>query len=226
MKILKICISTLIALVFSTAMTQAVQFLSFSTVAGATMQFNGNASSFQFDNNGSGNQWWITGEGGGSGALALQGSFSGGPWTYGGITINGLDQSATVDPSSTVLTINDGSGHLATANVVWGVLSTDQGVGGINANLSVNLSELSYLGANSDLLSVFSATTGILDLSFQFNPAMTLSQLSAGSGPYATSFSGTLAPTPEPASLLVFGVGGIALLGRRILRRRVATAVA
>jgi hypothetical protein len=98
-------------------------------------------------------------------------------------------------------------------------VSTYQGIGGLNANLTVDLSGLSYSGTNPDLSSFFSAPAGELNLSFQFNPAETLSQLSAGTGPYNTSFNGSLTPVPEPTSLLIFGMGFM-LLGRRVFFKR------
>jgi hypothetical protein len=213
MKIQKTFLSIALALTFTTAMTHALEVFNFSGEVGASMQFNGTASSFQFDNNVSGNQWWITSESSGSSALGLQGLISGGPWSYGAITINGLQQYATVNPTSTTLTINDGAGFLATANLVWGAVSTYQSVGGVNTlNTTVNLSGLSYSGANVDLLNFFSAPAGELSLSFQFNPAMTLSQLTAGTRTYGTSFSGSLSTVPEPGTMLLGSLGGGLLL--------------
>ena len=193
---------------------QAAEIFSYSVLPGASIQFNGSASTFQF-NPSTGEQWSITGDSGGTGsALNLLGSFSGGPWTYGPITVNGSVQTATVNPTLAVLTIDDGAGYTATADVTWGVLSTYLGLGAINANVTINLSNLSYSGANVDLLNFFSAPAGELTLNFTFDPAMTLSQLTAGSGPYTTSFSGSMTSVPEPSVLVIWGLGLVFLVRR------------
>jgi hypothetical protein len=216
----KTILSTMAAFALSAALSRGTEFFNFSVVPGANIQFNGTASSFQFNNNPTnGNQWSITGEGGGSGALGLQGSFTGGPWTYGGITVNGTTQSATVNPVSALLTINDGAGHLATAHVLWVTVATAQSAGFVNASAVVNLSGLSYGGANTDLQNFFSAPAGSLDLSFQFNPGKTLTDLTTGAGPYDNSFSGSMAPVPEPSSLLILGAGFMLLGGRAFIKR-------
>jgi PEP-CTERM motif len=218
MRTQKIALSTVLALALSAAMTQA-QIFSFSALSGATMQFNGSASSFQFNNAPSGNQFSITLPST-STAFGLQGSFTGGPWSYGTVMNDGGGLlTASVNPLQAVtLSINDGAGHLATANVTWGVLDTFGTAGGENAGLAVNLSDLSYTGLNHDLQTFFASPAGTLDLSFQFT-GMTLNDLTSGSGPYTTSFSGSLAPTPEPGSLLVAGLGVVVLLGRRVFKR-------
>jgi PEP-CTERM motif len=216
----KTILSAVAAFALSAALSRGTEFFNFSVVPGASIQFNGTASSFQFNNNTTnGHQWSITTEGGGSGALGLQGAFTGGPWIYGAVTVNGLVQSAVVNPTLAGLTINDGAGHLATANVTWVDVTTMQSAGFINASAVVNLSNLSYTGANADLHNFFSAPAGSLDLSFQFNPTMTLSQLSLGTGPYTNSYSGSMSPVPEPASLLILGAGFLLLGGRAVIKR-------
>jgi hypothetical protein len=219
MKIQRAFFSGLMTLTVSTIAAGAAQVYNFSAVAGASMQFNGSSSSFQFDNNGSGNQWWITSEGSGTGALALQGQFIGGPWSIGAINVNGSEQTASVGLQSASLQISDGHGNLATANLIWGVIDTVSSAGGINAGLTVNLSDLSYSGPNTDLSSVFSSSAGVLTLSFQFDPSMTLTDLTSGSGPYNTSFSGSLTPTPEPGPVILVGLGLLAFGIRAICGR-------
>lgn len=209
----KICLFVILAMALPVAMIRG-QVFSYSVLPGASIQFNGSDSTFQFNSDSTtGQQWSITGESGGTGiATNLLGSFSGGPWTIGAIsTVSGVETANINTSPSAALAIADGAGHQATADVVWGQIYTYGGAGGFNAGLTVNLSNLSYSGANADLVSFFSAPAGELNLTFQFNPAMTLTQLTSGSGPYTTSFSGTLVAVPEPG-ILAFCVLGLAFL--------------
>src|SRR5208282_5868643 len=90
-------------------------------------------------------------------------------------------------------------------------------VGGfINANLSVNLTGVSYSGSNPDLVYLTANQPGSVDLAFQFSPGMTLQQLSSGSGGYdSTSYNGSIAVSavPEPSSLAMSALGGLGAIG-------------
>jgi len=206
----------------SCATGQAAQFYNFANVVGSAIQFNGITSSFQFDANGAGNEWTITSETGqpSGSVLGLLGTFTGGPWTYGPITTTagGLIQSANIVASAASLSIKDGASQIATADVLWGTVSTFQSFGGLNASLTVNLSNLSYTGANSDLAAFFSNPSGALDVTFNFNPNGTLTQLTTGTGPYLSSFSGSLSAVPEPSTWSILSLGlafGTLLVYRR-----------
>ncbi len=197
--------------------------LNFVVNTGAALQFNGASDSFQFTSApASGYQWHITSESGGSSAVGLNGSFNNGPFLYGPITSTGsgltLVQKATVTGPLANLIINDGSGHNLSATVNFSDVETfATSGGGMNANLAVNLSGVTYSGSNPDLLILKAVQTGTVDLSFQFSPGETLTQLSTGTGPYSTSFSASLIVVPEPSTLALVGLGGLVLLH---LRRR------
>jgi PEP-CTERM motif len=195
--------------------------LNFSVNTGATLQFNGTNDSFQFNPSTNGYQWHITQETGGTSALGLNGSFLNGPFSYGPITSTGsgltLVQQATVTGPLASLEISDGTGFLTgTVNLI-NIATFATSSGGVNANLTVNLTGVTYSGSNPDLQVVKAEQPGTLDLSFQFSPGKTLTQLSTGTGPYVTSFSGSLAVVPEPSTLALTGLGGLVLLH---LRRR------
>jgi hypothetical protein len=191
--------------------------LNFGPTTGSSIQFNGNQNSFQFNNGNNGYQWYISTETGGSSAVGLNGSVLGGPFSYGPITVSGSGlsqvQSATVLGPLGTLDINAGPLDDLTGTVNWINIATFFGIGGLNANVNVNLSNVSYSGSNPDLQTLKANQPGILDVSFQFAPGETLTQLSTGTGPYTTSFSGTLTTAvPEPTTLALAGLGGLSLL--------------
>ena len=195
--------------------------LDFSANTGATLRFNGASDSFQFTTATNGYQWHITTESGGSSAIGLNGSFNNGPFVYGPITSTGsgitlVQQAAVTGPLANVV-ISDGSGNLSgTVNFI-NVATFATAGGGVNANLTVNLTGVTYSGSNPDLELLKAEQPGTLDLSFQFSPGETLTQLSTGTGPYSTSFSGSLSVVPEPSTLALTGLGGLVLVH---LRRR------
>jgi hypothetical protein len=216
----------------TTALTAGAQGLNFSSTPGSTIQFNGNGSSFQFDPTSptstifggifNGNQWLVGSQTGGTGAaIGLLGLFNNGPFSYGPITtvINGssVDESATVTGPTGGLQIKDGSGFDLTGNINWGELSTHNYLGGINATLAVNITGLSYTGSNPDLTAIADGGSAAMDLTFQFAPGMSLADLTSGSGPYQTSYSGSLATVvPEPTSIgcLLLGLGVLTIARR------------
>ena len=163
-------------------------------------------------------QWWTT-----SGTPSgLFGRFNGGPWSYGAITVSGVDQSANVTTPTGTFAIDDGIGQLATGNINWVQVTTHSYVGGVNAAATVNISGMTYTGLNSDLLALVAGGNGSVTLSFTFNPGKTLMQLTTGTGQYITSYSGSLSAVPEPptmiaGALLLLPFGASTL---RILRRR------
>ena len=145
---------------------------------------------------------------------------SNGTFTIGTITINGNTESAPVTGTGSFV-IHDGSFNL-TATLTW-VDITQVGTGG-NLNISgqANLSNITYGGTNADLVALRNAGSGGDVLSFQFIPAVPLTQLRNGPGPNQTSFSGTVASIPDGGSAVA--LLGIALAGiegvRRMFRAR------
>jgi hypothetical protein len=221
MKLNKGCTVAVISLTLWAASSYGQLSLNFAANPGGALQFNGTGDSFNFTSALNGYQWHITSESGGSSAIGLNGSFNNGPFHYGPITSTGsgltLVQTATVTAPPANLVINDGSGNLSGTVSLFDVETFATAGGGMNANLTVNLTGVTYSGSNPDLLFLMAHQPGTLDLSFQFSPGMTLTQLSTGTGPYPTSFSGSLIVVPEPSTLALAGLGGLVLLH---LRRR------
>jgi len=200
--------------------TVAQASLDLSNLTDSSIEFFGSSSQFTITDNSSGDQWKITSTGAADGLL---GRFDGGPWSYGLITTSGPVQTANVTTPTGSFTINDGSGHLATGSVNWVQVDTVfSATGGVNAGATVNITGMTYAGLNSDLLALVAGGNGSVTLSFTFNPGKTLTDLTTGSGPYATSYSGSLSAVPEPptmiaGALLLLPFGASTL---RILRRR------
>lgn len=215
--------------VLSAITTQASLSLNLSSFPGSTIQFNGSDTSFQFNNSTikntrhdyTGLQWQITSETGGNSAVGLRGWFdvSGGKWEYGDITTSGDLQWAPVTTTGGALTIKEVNGGLLSGILDWGRVRTYGVSGGLNADLTVNVSSLVYTPAdalhiNPDLSALAANTVASLNLSFTFNPAKTLTQLSAGSEPFKSSYSGSISAVPElPTSIAGAAAVGLALLG-------------
>jgi len=214
------------ALAVSASPSQAALSLSFSNQGLNTgIQFNGASSSFQL-NPAPGSlaspQFKITSETGGISSVGLLGWINGSPWSIGAITTSGNTQTAPVTGLG-LLFINDGLGNNLTGNLSWLNIQTVQSVGGINAALNVNITGLAYSGLNADLLAMANGGNGSLNLTFQFSPEQSLTQLITGSTQIG-SYSGALAGgvVPEPATvlagallLLPFGATTVSILRKR-----------
>jgi hypothetical protein len=221
------------AIGLATAFNVGAQGLNFASTPGSTIQFNGNSASFGYNPSGSsifggiflGSNFEIGSEnGGGTSAIGLLGTFNSGSFSYGLITtvINGsdVDESAPVTGPGGVFSVNDGSGFNLTGNINWVEISTHNYAGGINSHLVVNVTGLNYAGSNPDLVAIGDASSAQMALTFQFAPGLSLADLTSGSGPYKTSYSGSLTVVPEPTTTacVLLGLGALAMT--RIVRQK------
>jgi hypothetical protein len=225
MKPIKSFAVAITGLALSAVVSHAQLSLNFSSTPGATIQFNGTASSFQFNSSTSslyggiffGTQWWITSELGGNSAIGLLGVVNNSPFSYGPITTPSTGvEIATVTGPLGGLNINDGVGNFLTGNVNWIQVETVNSLGGINASATINVTGLAYAGTNPDLAALVAGGPGLMNVSFQFSPSEMLSQLTSGSGTYYTSFSGSISvPEPGTFALMVCGLTGLLVMRRR-----------
>src|SRR5208282_620746 len=230
MKPIKSLALSLAGLALTAVVSHAQLTLNFASITGSTLQFNGASSSFQFNAPAVGTnvapQWQIGSEAGGTGsAIGLFGVFNNGPFSYGSITTS-LYPGLTVESASVIgplgsLSVNDGGGDFLTGNVNWIQVQTMNSIGSLNGALSVNVTGLAYSGGNADLHTIVAQGPASMNISFQFAPTEMLSQLSSGTGPYNTSYSGsiTVAAVPEPGTTVLAVMGGLFLAGWTVRRR-------
>jgi len=139
------------------------------------------------------------------------------------IVTTGANQDATLHGNNP-FTINDGAGNLLTGDFAGGTIRSTGTGGVINVDGTLNLSTVTYAGANTDLIAFrdqVNSSGGIGVLTFQFTSAFNLTSLCAAGTTRSTSYSGSLsAVTPEPSSMAIAGLGALGLIGYGIRRRR------
>jgi hypothetical protein len=131
-------------------------------------------------------------------------------------------ESAPVFGSAT-LHITDASSNDLTGTIQWIGITTLGAGGGSEGTLdlqgSVNFTNITYGGANSDLNALASAGAASDVITFQFTPGKTIDQLAGAGG--TSSYSGVITAVPEPSTwvLVAMGTGFAAFLrGRRQAR--------
>jgi hypothetical protein len=189
--------------------------LNFANIPGTSITFSGGAFSFSSAN---GYQFDITSVSGGVGdAVGLNGYIStgplmvsGGPFTIGPITTMGQEQTASVMGTGT-LHITDSHSVDLTGAIQWENIATFGVAGILDLTGTINLTGITYSGANHDLGQLAAAGGAADVVTFQFLPAETLTQLATTGG--SSSYSGVLAPVPEPGTLPILGIGLAGLVG-------------
>lgn len=155
----------------------------------------------------------------GGSAAGLLGDLSG-TFTIGAVTTVGKVSSAPVTGTGSFV-IHDGFGFDLVASVSWlNIVQVGSG-DGLNTTGAVNVTGISYSGANSTLLLLAKTPSTASDaLAFQFLPAKTLSALKTSKS--STSFNGTIYAERVPDTGTAMALVGIGLLGLGVLSRRFA----
>jgi hypothetical protein len=185
--------------------------ISFANETNASISFSAGTDTFSFIDGTSTFDFNVTNGGPSTGLLGnITGTF-----TIGAIS-GGVVQTAPVTGLGS-LSIFDGFTSFV-ADVQWIDIFTVGTSGGTNVGGNLNLSNFVYAGSNADLLALFTDGSASAGVSFQFIPGQSLTALTTGTGTQSTSYSGTIASTPDGGSMLVmFGAG---LLATGILRRK------
>jgi hypothetical protein len=213
----KIVVIFLLSLAVSVASTQAIT-LNFANLANTAVNFNGTGG-FNFSST-NGYQFDITTVSGGAGDSITDDGYisTSGPFMIGSITTNGFEQTANVTGSGT-LYITDPSSLNLTGTIQWDNITTFFDSGILDLTGTINLTGITYSGSSSDLSALAAAGQASDTVTFQFDPAVPLSELATTIE--STSYSGTIyaVPVPEPSTSWML-LGGLACLYGLIKCRR------
>ena len=201
------------ALSFGALQADAI-ILDFAAQGDSAISFDGSGDFSFVDDTVSGYDFEVTGSTGLGTAIGTFGNIQG-TFTIGTVVGN----SAPVTGSGT-LSIDDGVAVL-TATVEFVDISQMGALGGLNTMATVNLSSISYVGGNSDLLALVSASgEGIATVTYQFTAPTTLASLKVTDT--ETSYSGSItAPVGVPDGGSTIMLLGLALVGLNSLRKRI-----
>lgn len=186
-----------------------------STQAGASIEFKGAPNNtVTFPDAPDGYDFVIT-QSDTADLIGIKGNI-GGTFTVGAITPAGPLQTAPLTGTGT-FSLTDPGGQVLSATLVWNDIYTYNATGGLNSEGAFNLTQWAYAGTYASFLDI---KNNILDqssdLSFQFNPARKLSQVLISGADTQTTYSGSYTMAPEPATLGLLALGGLALIrGRR-----------
>jgi autotransporter-associated beta strand protein len=176
--------------------------LDYATVVDAGILFADGG--FTFVGNTNGFQFEIDDVADGVGdSIGFDGYISAGEsFAIGAVTASGTVQSAPVTGNGT-LHISDGV-HEFTGIVQWNDITTIETSGVLNLSGNVNFTSFAYAGASQDLQALLASGTAQVDLTFQFIPGLTVTQLKSAGG--FADFSGTIVGSPvQNTSPLIAG---------------------
>ena len=145
--------------------------------------------------------------------IGIKGNING-TFTVGSVTTAGLLQTASLTGTGT-FSLTDPDGDVLSATLAWNDIYTYGSTGGLNPEGTANLTSWTYSGSYPSFLDITNGQAQSSDLTFQFNPGKNLSQLMATGADTKTTYSGSFSMTPEPATLSLLVLGGLAVVARR-----------
>jgi VPDSG-CTERM motif len=137
------------------------------------------------------------------------------------ILIPGLVERADVTGSGTFVIHDPANGDL-TADLTWNTIGQLGANGALNFQADVNMTNITYSGANPDLVALATAGSAVNVLSFQFTSLIPLTVLATHTGGDITnSFSGAIVTVPDGgATVMLLGAAlGVLGIARRALKR-------
>ena len=206
--------------------------IEFSSVVRSQLRITGANDQFEFIDGDNGRDFRVTFVSSGSGsAVNLQGNI-GGHSRIGAITNSSFSQLAPViEEQVSLFSIDDGSSHSLSGRIDWDSIRTSGAIAALNPFGTLNLSNLTYSGSNLDLAELAAFGSAQISLGFTALPKKTLTQLTADSSVFKSSYSGyvraggTNISVPDGAStLLLFGFALMTMAAvRRLIARKVTS---
>ncbi len=113
------------------------------------------------------------------------------------------------------LTITDHAAVPLTATVTFPKLEANAAgsIDNLNDQLALNITGISYAGAETDLLAMLHDPLDVMFMSFAVNPSALLAAQGTAGYSLSTSYSGTIVPVPP--AVWLFGSGLLGLVGLR-----------
>ena len=181
--------------------------------AGAYIEFKGGpARTVTFPNGASGYDLIIT-QSDAPSLIGIKGNITG-TFTVGTIATAGLLQTAPLTGTG-VFSLTDSASNVLSATLAWNDIYTYGATGGLNPSNTLNLTGWTYGGSDPAFLDIFGGSDRTVNLSFQFSPGKSLTQLMATGSDKQTTYAGSFSMTPEPATLALLALGGVGILIRR-----------
>lgn len=197
--------------------------LNFSSIEGASINFNGTSDTFSFPSTGTRDFQIDDSAPANSSAIGYLGTIEG-TFTIGAITQSGLIEEAPVTGSGT-FEIYDSDNKPLKGTITWASIFSYKKSGGIDPEYDIdgeafaNLTSVTYAGNDPDLKQFLAG--GTVNATYQFSGSgfKSLSYLTTDGVEITTSYSGSLSAVPLPGALVLLGMAVVRLVAYNRRRR-------